>query len=319
MKFVKVTISILMVFSLFICVGCSNNGTGPETQDIPLDGRGGGVIIYCYQGDGLHKIYGINADGTGNTRLINASIGLNHHDISPNGQRIACVGYMDAGFNTWSIHVFNMDGTGLTRLTTVNNVWDNEPRWSPDGSRIAFTRIYPNENDREEIRVMNSDGTNQHSIGVDGTLGGWSPDGTRFIYTSNSGGNYEIFSCNVDGTDMQQISSTPEHENFASYSPDGSQIAGSTFEGPLYNSNNAHTFEIFVMNSNGTNRQQLSNNNNFDGSPRWSPDGTQIAFGSDRHQTAKWEVYIMNADGSNIRRITNFPSGVTGINPVWRP
>lgn len=43
--------------------------------------------------------------------LINASIGLNHHDISPDGLRFTCVGYMDDSFNTWSIYVLNISYT----------------------------------------------------------------------------------------------------------------------------------------------------------------------------------------------------------------
>ncbi len=59
-------------------------------------GSGGGVIAYCYQpmtGGSLHQIYAINLDGSDNRKLIEASVGLNHHDWSPDAQRIAAVGY----------------------------------------------------------------------------------------------------------------------------------------------------------------------------------------------------------------------------------
>lgn len=115
----------LLVFFLFLLLSCEE----PEPQAIPLDGRGGGVIAYCYQplqGPALKEIYAINADGTGNTKLSDAQIGLNHHDWSPDAQSIAAVGYVSQA--TWSIYVFSADdGGNLTRLTSTDGVWDSEP------------------------------------------------------------------------------------------------------------------------------------------------------------------------------------------------
>ncbi|MGB5530683.1 MAG: hypothetical protein WBQ32_12010 [Ignavibacteriaceae bacterium] len=314
MKFV----SIIIVHSFLFSVGCSDDSTSlepePAPQGTPLDGRGGGVIFYCYQPlqNGIHQIYGLNADGSGNRKIINASIGLNHHDISPDGSRFACVGYMDAGFNTWSIHVFNIDGTGITRLTNTSNVMDSEPAWSPDGTQIAFTRLSQNFV-REELWIMNSDGSNQHYIGVEGFAAKWSSDGSRFIYSSKSTGNYEIYTCQINGTDIQQLTNTVVDEWFPVWSPDDSLIAYNAYPSGDFSSS-----EIYVMNSNGTKITRLTNNNVSDSYPRWSPDGLFISFTMDL-SNQQWEVFIMNMDGTNLRRVTNSPSGITAINAVWRP
>jgi Tol biopolymer transport system component len=103
------------------------------------------------------------------------------------------------------------------------------------------------------------------------------------------------------------------NETSPAYSPDCTQICYT------YSNGEENTFEIFVMNSDGTNDIRLTNNNSFDGSPRWSPDGNRIVYSSDAHQTDKWEIYIMNSDGTNAKRITNSPSGITAIDPVWKP
>jgi len=308
----------------FLIINCCSkkSSTEPDSQIIPLDGRGGGVIAYCFQpldGSGNHQIYAINADGSGNIKLIEAIIGLNHHDWSPDAHKITAVGYIDGGYETWSIHVFNVDGTDLTRLTTETGVWDNEPRWSPDGTRIAFTRIYPNQNNREEIWVMNSDGSDQYYTGVEGVLGGWHPNGSNIIFTKESEGNYEIFVGGDNGTNIQQISFTGENEVMPRYSTDGNQVVYSIFTGNLYTNTNASTYEVCVMNADGTNIRRLTNNNFFDGSGNLSPDGTLIVFSSDRHAEGQWDVYFMNNDGTNIQRVTNSASGITAINPVWRP
>jgi Tol biopolymer transport system component/pimeloyl-ACP methyl ester carboxylesterase len=301
----------------------------PQPTDTPTPvpthtGSGGGVIAYCYQpltGGSLHQIYAINADGSDNRRLIKAPIGLNHHDWSPDGQMIAAVGYVNQ--STWSVYVFDIDGSDLTRLTNTAGVWDSEPSWSPDGTRIAFTRIYPDQDNREEVWVMNASGSSPHWIGVEGFAAKWSHDGSRFIYTSHRSGNYEIYTSRIDGTDEQQVTSTSANEAFPAWSPDGSQIAYSASTGEWNTVENAKTYELYVMDADGTHVHQLTDNAAYDGNPRWSPDGALgqglIVFSSDRAEPEHWEVYVMNADGSDVRQVTHTPGDATAINPVWRP
>jgi Tol biopolymer transport system component len=294
--------------------------TPPLPTSSPSLPLGGGVIAYCYQpmtGGSLHQIYAINADGSDNRRMIQASIGLNHHEWSPDAQKIAAVGYADP--STWSIYVFDADGSDLTRLTNVSGVLDSEPSWSPDGAKIAFTRIYPDQDNREEIWVMKADGSDPLWIGVEGLAAKWSPDGSRFIYTSNRSGNYEIYTADIDGTDEQQLVSTSADESFPTWSPDGRQIAYSASTGEWNTIENSQTYEIYVMDADGTNVHQLTHNTAYDGNPRWSPDGSLLVFSSDLAETGHWEIYVMNADGSSVKQVTHTPSNATAINPVWRP
>ncbi|MFC2082392.1 TolB family protein, partial [Bacteroidota bacterium] len=192
---------LIFILSTVIFISCSSDN---GTNNLPDNIDHGGVIAYTYQPlqGGIHQIYTINEDGTGNHQIVESNIGLNHHDWSRDGTRIVCVGYIGSNFNTWSIHVFNADGTGLIRLTATSNVYDNEPRWSPDGSRIAFTRIFPNDNFREEIWLMNPDGSNQHSIEIGGNVSDWSTDGNRLLYAGVNGDNYDIFTCDLNGENI---------------------------------------------------------------------------------------------------------------------
>lgn len=312
MKFISFSLLLLSV-CLFLAA-CEDDNTQPEPT-IPLDGRGGGVIAYCYQpldGSGLHQLYAMNADGTGNIKLINSQIGLNHHNWSPDASRIACVGYVSQA--TWSIYVFNADGTNLTRLTNANNVWDSEPTYSPTGTEIAFTRLYPNQNNRSELWIMNADGSNQRYINVEGFAAKWSPDGTKFLYNSNKSGNYELYTCDIDGANETQITYTDTLEWNPIWCPDGQYIL---FSRSI--SENLNGFDIYKMKLDGTELTQLTNNNSYDSYPKLSPDGSMIAFHSDLPSQEHYEVYIMNADGTNIRRLTNNPANITAINPDWRP
>jgi Tol biopolymer transport system component len=82
-----------------------------------------------------------------------------------------------------------------------------------------------------------------------------------------------------------------------------------------FTSNRDGNREIYVMNSDGSEQKNLTNNPGNDGSPSWSPDGKKIAFFSNRD--GNWEIYVMNADGSGQKRLTNDPDRDGG--PSWSP
>jgi TolB protein len=78
-------------------------------------------------------------------------------------------------------------------------------------------------------------------------------------------------------------------------SPDGSKIAF------MSSSRGATNWEIWVMDTNGSNPRRLTDNGNNDGLPTWSPDGKSIAYVSDAGGV--WAIWVMNADGSNQRKL----------------
>ncbi len=75
--------------------------------------------------------------------------------------------------------------------------------------------------------------------------------------------------------------------------------------------------EIYTMEDNGSNVQRLTNSESRDLDPAWSPDGTQIAFSSDRNGLAT-DIYVMDANGINPTNLTNNPSS-NDSNPAWSP
>ena len=72
--------------------------------------------------------------------------------------------------------------------------------------------------------------------------------------------------------------------------------------------------EVWVMDVDGTDRQQLTSNESEDSYPVWSPDGKQLAFQSNRD--GNFGIYTMNIDGTGVTRLTDSPTDETG--PTWR-
>src|SRR5215218_3820101 len=74
--------------------------------------------------------------------------------------------------------------------------------------------------------------------------------------------------------------------------------------------------EIYVMNADGSEQTNISNNPAFDGYPHWSPDGKKIAFMTSR-DGINYEIYVMNADGTSQTRLTN--NADLDAEPIWSP
>jgi Tol biopolymer transport system component len=86
-----------------------------------------------------------------------------------------------------------------------------------------------------------------------------------------------------------------------------------------FESNRSGMYQVYVMNSDGTNQRQLtqfaSQRENFD--PALSPDGRRIVFESDRKNQNASDIWVMNADGSGSKQLTTSPDA--DRNPAWSP
>ena len=83
----------------------------------------------------------------------------------------------------------------------------------------------------------------------------------------------------------------------------------------LFTSNRDGNSEIYIMNPDGSDQENLTEHRDADYNPVWSPTGEQILFVSDRHGTK--DLYRMNADGTNVRKV--FPKLVGRQHPTWSP
>jgi dipeptidyl aminopeptidase/acylaminoacyl peptidase len=199
------------------------------------------------------------------------------------------------------IDVYLHDSGGIPlRVLTNHPGFDYQPRWSPDGRRIAYVSVREN---RQVIFTMRADGSELTQLTADGVQNSepsWSPDSRQIVFRSERDGNPNIHVMNADGSDQRALTTDPRAEAGPAWSPDGTRILFSAVVA-------SGRSDLFVMNADGSGQRQMTRSPV--GSSRlgfWSPDGSRIAFATNRDGNE--EVYVVAADGSGERNVSNHPA-----------
>ena len=178
---------------------------------------------------------------------------------------------------------------------------------SPQASagKIAFLRENLPEDERQDLYVMNPDGTGVQrlTVGSDVLRFDWAPDGSRIVFESFR--DKEIYAINADGTGLVNLTNTPSTwERKPDWSADGSRIA--FLQGD----------DIYVMNSDGAAVRKLVNGAQW---WAWSPDGQRIVFLGQENLGRQRDHYVINVDGTAERNLTNTPQDHKQDAPSWSP
>lgn len=232
--------------------------------------------------------------------VITTSSAFTHDSADPVGGAINTVDDPRMNFSAAAdakmnlLATMNPDGSGIAELK-INGY---DPSISPDGTKIAYCSL---RNDiYSQIYVVNSDGTGEKQITkiTTGDSCGpvWSRDGKKVAFYSfaqtHPSRNPAIWVMDPDGSNMKRVA---EHGMSPTWSPDDKQIA-------FASNRDGAKFQIYAMNSDGSNVRRLTNDKGEDSSPAWSPNGGDIAFVSDREGEHP-ALFLMAPDGSGQQRL----------------
>ncbi|HZP48606.1 MAG TPA: hypothetical protein VFB07_08730 [Vicinamibacterales bacterium] len=171
------------------------------------------------------------------------------------------------------------DGSGYTQVTSgaSNNGF---PSMAPDGTRFVYRTFGP---DGEGLRIMNLEtrAVTKLTEGYD-NFPLWSPRGDLIMFSRQADGDYEIYTVRPDGTDVKRVTFSKGNDAHMGWSPDGEHIVfASTRMGfkdeAVYTDAPQPYGELFVMKYDGTDVQQITDNQWEDGTPAWVPQPKTIS------------------------------------------
>lgn len=202
------------------------------------------------------------------------------------------------------IAIMDSDGSNL-RYLTQGEATVVTPRFSPDGSRLAYVS-YQGRRARVWVLDLATGGRRLLVPGLAQTSAPrFSPDGRRIAYALSANGNTDIWIANADGSgEPRQLTTAPGIDTSPSFSPDGSRI--------VFESDRGGSQQLYVMNADGSNQRRISFGGGAYGSPVWSPNGNQIAF----VRVGAFRIGVMNASGGGERILTD---GWQDEAPSWAP
>jgi len=214
--------------------------------------------------------------------------------------------------------------------------------WMPDGQRLLYAsthaaaddclpppdrshgyawKLYP----EFDIYTANPDGsdiqplTKSDGYDAEATI---SPTGDRIVFTSTRDGDPEICTMALDGSDLKRLTTTRGYDGGPFFSPDGKHI--------IYRANHPEgkdelekyeaiqkqhlvfptRLELFVMDADGQNQRQITDNGKANFAPFFHPDGKRIIFSSNVNAKMgrNFDLYIIGLDGKGLEQLTFNPT-----------
>ncbi|MDX6680847.1 MAG: TolB protein, partial [Solirubrobacteraceae bacterium] len=203
---------------------------------------------------GFADVFAMDADGSRQANLTN----LGGDDVAPAFSPAGRIAYARNVGGNFDVFVMNADGSGQANLTNTPGSSELAPAFSPDGSKILFTRGF-------DINVMNADGTGQRDLTNSAAVENeatFSPDGGSIAFESDVDGNFEIYVMNADGTAPTRLTNDPASDVSPAFSPDGSKIA--------FSSDRSGDRDVWVMDEDGENPANLTRKAGVaDAQPDW--------------------------------------------------
>ncbi len=321
------------VVQLFLMCGVSVFVSCGQSNPVDSEHRfEAGPILFVSDKSGTWQLWSMNEDGSDVKQLTHdPAFWITEARWSPDASKIVFTS-RDDRLNPrdrgQALYVMNADGTGRYKLTNppleaFHYPLDTKPVWSPDGKRIAFSRLMPPEvSGDHDIFIIDVEGKSERRITShrnllefvtafvdDSTLLGWYLDYSR----RDSKGQIAYLDAKT-GVYFKTISSYEADDDAPILSDDKRCVAFSS----LIVKNGATGRFLHLMDSDGSNRRQLSISlHQYEWPVEWSPDGQRIlcitqdpnkrSDPNDPYSNFPQDVLIVNVADGSVRTITPFP------------
>lgn len=298
-----------------------------ESDRYPTWSPDGRKIAFSSERDGDVNIYIMDADGENMVQLTDNPGDDIYPDWSPDGRYIIFHNYLDTHISpvlgqptppsSHQIYLIDVK-SGHQRKHTEDLAGSLHPRWSPDGTQIAFhsgiRQELPSWRYRPQLCLIGTDGSGLEILTMDddGILyPTFSPDGKQVAFSSRKDDNWDIYSMDMETGVAIRLTHDPDGDYQPEWSPTGDKIAFVSYRGDGE--------DIYIMDSDGGQLTNLTRSDVSEGMISWSPDGNKIAFVryfrvNDSVQSI---ICVMDSDGNNVMELADPP--FHNLSPVWSP
>lgn len=287
----------------FCCPAWSPDGRYIAFSRFPKEGSG----VY-------HGIYVVSAIGGAERKLFAGAPAHPPLDWSPDGRFIAFTAREPDAKETYSLFLLSVETLESRKLSeppAENQDWG--PAFSPDGKQLAFIR---QNSDLGDIFIMPANGGEPRRLTFDHasmpTAPVWTRDGRSIVFSSTRTSIPTLWRISADGGSPIQVPQVGVVTTNPAISPKGHRLAYEQILG----SSSIWSLNLGKIDQKDSNLQ-VTASKGYNRAPEFSPDGSKIAFESDR--TGTMEIWTCKKDGSDLMRLTNFGAAQFTGPPRWSP
>ena len=259
-----------------------------------------GTIAFPVFENGTYNIYTAKTDGTDRQLLIEQA---SQPDFNADGTQIAYRSWKTDQRGLFSSPVAQLIPWSIQQRAIAES---GRPTWSGDGMTVLFQsyeepdrkpRIYHTAGDSYKTIMTDKSGKYIDIFGIDPA---WMPDGS-VVYAEKECETCGLFRVNLDGRVLARLTDNPADEAPA-VSPDGKRIA--------FMSTRDGSWDIYVVNADGSGLTRLTADADIDGLPIWAPDSKTVLFVSNRG--GQWAVWAFDVDAQRMGKLFDIGGELDG-------